>query len=110
MKKILVILALVISGCVQTENRSIEMKTTDIAAANSNTWWTTPYYAQDKGGGPWDMFVAPTQLDPLDLEMEFFESNTLKWPKTMPPARPMFKPLPKPEPKKTEDATTSELY
>ena len=100
MKKSLIILTLLFSGCLNTENRTIQMKTTDSAEVNSNVWWTTPYYSSDNYKGPWDEFVPAPKADPLDVELEFFDNNALKWPKTMPPPRPMFKPLPPPPVKK----------
>ncbi len=100
MKKLLPLLAtLMLAGCLATENIKVEITSRGIAPTTSNTvWWRTPYRADRKADNVWDQKIPREDLpqsqhsqDPLDAEVEFFEKNVIKWPKTMPPA---YKPPP----------------
>jgi len=95
MKKLLPLIAtLMLAGCLATENRKVEITSRGIAPTTANTvWWRTPYRADRKADNVWDKNIPREDLpqsqqaqDPLDAEVEFFEKNVIKWPKTMPPA------------------------
>jgi len=109
MKKLLPLIAtLMLAGCLATENRKVEIKQShyissaakaagivckvDDCSQCNPVWWKTPYYS-NSSGSVWDKNIPREDLpqsqhaqDPLDAEVEFFEKNVIKWPKTMPPA------------------------
>ena len=86
-KLILTLVGLLLAGCLATENHKVEITSRGIAPTTSNqVWWRTPYRADRSADNPWDMFV-PQPVDEED-EVEYFEDKVIKWPKTMPPARP----------------------
>jgi len=117
MKKLLPLIAtLLLAGCLATENRKVEITSRGIAPTASNTvWWRTPYLADRKADNVWDKNIPREDLpqsqhsqDPLDAEVEFFEKNVIKWPKTMPPA---YNPPPiwvTPAPKSKSDSALRE--
>jgi hypothetical protein len=95
MRKILPLLAiLLLAGCLATENRKVKITSRGIAPTTSNTvWWRTPYRTDRPIDNAWDKNIPEEDIpesqrkkDALDSELEFFEKNAVKWPKTMPPA------------------------
>jgi hypothetical protein len=85
MKKFICVTALVLSlaGCLNTQNRKIEMKT-GVSSINSGVWWRTPYTADlSRDKNPW---LSSVPKKPISDEA-YFEENIVKWPKKMPKAR-----------------------
>jgi len=107
------------TGCnTIAENRKVEITqrgTAPVASGDAakvaggvpTLWWRLPYTANRSAHHPMDAFVPQPTVDPLTVEMEFFENNAVKWPKKMRPAynpRPALKKKPaKPVKKGSEE-------
>jgi hypothetical protein len=86
-KLLLLVTPFLLTGCLATENRKVEITMRGVPAdQRADIWWRTPYTADRADDNPWDAFVPKPAVDPLDAELEFFSENVLKWPEKMPPA------------------------
>lgn len=87
------------AGCGSfAENRKVTVHSTGVAAVSSaatpstaTLWWRTPYTAKRTADNPWDAFVPPRTVDSLNVELEYFDGNIVKWPKKL---RPAYNPKP----------------
>jgi len=112
MKKLLsVALILLLSGCLTTENRKVEITLKDIPQEErSDIWWGTPYTDNRSADNPWDSFVGEPPRDTVAEDLEYFENNPLRWPAEMPPAyeAPASEPEPESETPTPEVPTPEE--
>jgi hypothetical protein len=86
-KLLLVICGVLLTGCLATENRKVEISSDGVAPTTSQVWWRTQYTADRASDNPWDQFVREQPKDSVADDMEFFENNVIRWPESMPPAK-----------------------